>query len=98
MKHILERLGHRSISAIRINHVSRFGEVSKKLLNMIELAIQKLDHIPPTSILFGVVDADISALAGLDVLDSNCFIADNISNSFCHFILISDDSLEIFNK
>ena len=98
MKRILDNLGRRSIPAIRSNRIFRFGDVSTKSLGIIELAIQTPDHISPISILLYVVDVDIPPLIGLDVLDSNCLMVDNISNRLWHRTIISNDLLEIVDK
>ena len=98
MKRILDKLGRSSIVAIRSNQVFRFGDVSTKSLGMIELVIQTTDHIPPISILLDVVDVDIPALIGIDVLDGNCLKVDNMSNRLWHHTIISNDPLEIVDK
>ena len=79
MKRILDKLGRRSIPAIRTNRVLRFGDVSTKSLSMIELAIRVPDHKPPIRILLDVVDVDVPALIELDFLNGNRLIVDNIS-------------------
>ena len=65
---------------------------------MIELAIQTPDIIPPIHILPDVVDLDIPALIGLDDLNGNCLMVDNISNRLMHRVVISVCPLEIVDK
>ena len=65
---------------------------------MIGLAIQTLDNIPTIYVLLDVVDVDIPALIGLDVLEGNFLMVDNISNRLWHRIVISNDPLEIVDK
>ena len=65
---------------------------------MIELAIQTPDIIPTIHIMLDVIGVDISALIGLDVLDDNFLIVDNISNRLWYRVVISVDPLEIVGK
>ena len=76
----------------------RFLNVSSKLFGMIELGIQTPDHTPPICILLDVVDVDIPALIGLDVLDGHCLMVDNISNRLWNRVIISEDPLEFVDK
>ena len=65
---------------------------------MIELAIKTPDNISPFHILLDVVDADVPALFGFDVLDGICLMVDNISNRLWDRIAVSNDPLEIMDK
>ena len=78
MKRILDKLGRRSIPATQSNRVFCFGYVSTKSLGMIKLSIHASDNISSISILLDVVDVDVPALTGLDVLDGNFLVVDNM--------------------
>ena len=95
---ILDRLGRRCMPVIRSNRLFRFGDVSSKLFGMIELSIQTPENIPLIHVLLNVVDVNIPALIGLDVLDGNFLMVDNISNHLWHRIVISNGTLEIVDK
>ena len=98
MKRVLDKLGPKSIPAIRGSCVFRVGVVSTKSLCIIELAIQTPDHIPPISILLDAVEVDVPALICLNVLDRSFLMVDNISNRLWQRIVISNDPLDIVNK
>ena len=61
------------------------------------LPFKRRQH-PPIQILHDVVDVDIPALIGLDVLDGNFLMVDNISNRLWHRIVISEDPYEIVDR
>ena len=65
---------------------------------MLILTIQKPDNTPPIHIPLDVVDVNIPELIGLDFLDGNRLMVDNISNRLWYRILISNDPLEIVDK
>ena len=78
---------------IRSNRIFRFGYVTTWSFGLIELGIQTPDHIPRISILLTVVDVYIPALIGLDVLDGNFPLVDNISHCIWHRVIISEEPL-----
>ena len=61
---------------------------------MIVFAIQTPDQNPFIIIMLDIIDVDINAFVDLDVLDENCLVVDNISNSLLHRVIISDYPFE----
>ena len=93
---ILAFVGKTTILVIKPCHSFRFGEVAAKSLSLVELSLQTPNNIPNIKVLLDVVPVNISALLGLEVLDSEESCADNVINRLVHRKVLSRscDSME----
>ena len=65
---------------------------------MIELAVKTPDHIPPINDMLDVVEVDIPALLGLDLLDGHGLVIDNVTNRLWKRIVVSYDPLKFIDE
>ena len=98
LRRILDVLGKPKIPAVRNGRVYRFDDMSAKSLGLIELAIATSDNITPIHFLMDVVSVDIPALLGLDIMDGNCLMVENITNRLWHRVILHDEPLEVADK
>ena len=81
---ILSSLKRKSIPTILSPTSFRFGDTVVKSLGMVEVAIETPSHIPEIMMLMDIVPVNVPELLGLDVLDSESFYADNVTNCLVH--------------
>ena len=63
----------------RSDKVYQCGDRSVRLLGIIELILETLEHLPDISVLMDVVSINLPVLIDLYVLDSNSLLPDNVT-------------------
>jgi len=74
----------------------RFGDVSCKSRGTILLMMETPTGIPPVEVNCDIVDVDVPALLGMDVLDREKLIADTVSNRLVQRIPMTSPDGKIF--
>ena len=64
---------------------------------MVDPAIKTPDHVPRINVMLDVVDVDIPALLGLDVLDGNSLIVENVTNRLWERTVVSHGPLRFID-
>ena len=98
LKRILYLHGTRAIPRHHLDRMFRFGDVSVKSLVTVEIYWAATEKIPDIPVILDVVNVDIPALLGINVLDEYSLMPDNVTNRLWHRIILSKKSLEVYDE
>ena len=83
---IMRHYNKQSIPVMRSRNAFRFGDSVAKSRGIVELFLDTPNGTPPLPVLLDIVDVNIPALLGLDILDGYSLNADTVSNRLIHRI------------
>ena len=89
LNNILQYIGQPSIPLLRSANSYRFGDVTVRSIGLVEIALATPPRIPAIPVLMDIVPVNVPALLGLDVLDAEELIADNVTNRLIHRHVVS---------
>ena len=87
----LKKLDRNSISKIPSGNSFRFGDVTTPSLEMVELWLRIPSPRRSIPVLIDIVEVNVPALLGLDVLDSERLYACNVTNKLFHRRILSKE-------
>ena len=84
----------RNINKIHIPHISsnssfRFGDVTAKSIEMVEIELQTPPYVHYIPVLMDIVSVDVPGLLGLDVLDGEILYTDNVTSRVANRKILS---------
>ena len=90
LKHTLQYIDRSSIPRMHSNNNYRFGDVTVRTVGTVEIMLATPPTVPDIPVLMDIVPANVPALLGLDILDSEQLYADNVTNRLVHRHVVSN--------
>ena len=98
LKRIVHHAGRNSIPMIESDRDFQFGDTMIRSKGMVELILPTPGSVRDVPILMDVVDIDIPALLGLDVLDGNNLFVDNVTGHLWNRIVTCNEPLRFKDR